>query len=384
LNSRAVDALIEKARAAAAKLLYECDHGRKLHPDVAVRCWQTYIQPILDYGVAIWGVSISSAAAKRLEAVQADFGRDLLGCGPTAATSFVRGELGLISQQARRDEACLRFWYRLRHVDCKRLLFRVFCRRSQDSGRGEAALSWCHGARDVFERYGLQDFFDGRRKLDEDGHVVDWRQLVREAVRTRDLALWREDVADKSTLQLYARITRAPAVAAYLHSPHREAVGVMSRARAGCLPVMQRIAEWARLPPSAARCLMCDGGVVEDVEHMLLECPAMATERARFVSGLRARLAPYMPAPEVECLLQRMDDNDAAITIVLGELPDECMRISITSDRQAHTRRQHAATALATAAMLYATACWRHRVQRCGKLHVTHRREGPLIIHTPP
>jgi hypothetical protein len=48
--------------------------------------------------------------------------------------------------------------------------------------------------------------------------------------------------------------------------------------RAGCLPVMSRVACLSR---RYGKCPLCDSGEVEDVEHILLHCPAHHTTGQR-------------------------------------------------------------------------------------------------------
>ena len=54
---------------------------------------------------------------------------------------------------------------------------------------------------------------------------------------------------------------------------------VMCRCR--CLPVLQRIASERSWDSSWARCMMCDSGEIESIEHLVLRCSAYQRQRER-------------------------------------------------------------------------------------------------------
>ena len=57
-------------------------------------------------------------------------------------------------------------------------------------------------------------------------------------------------------------------------------------ARGGALPLMDRIGRERGWPRASCACLMCATGQVEDIAHVLEDCPAYADEREE----LRARI----------------------------------------------------------------------------------------------
>ena len=61
--------------------------------------------------------------------------------------------------------------------------------------------------------------------------------------------------------------------------------------RMGCLPVVDRV---GREVKEARTCLVCNRSQLEDVKHLLLECPAYAGHRARMVDGVRRMLCPVV------------------------------------------------------------------------------------------
>ena len=58
--------------------------------------------------------------------------------------------------------------------------------------------------------------------------------------------------------------------------------------RAGCLPVMSRVAWELDLSRRHGKCPLCDSGEVEDVEHILLHCPAHQHHRSKMMASAAA------------------------------------------------------------------------------------------------
>jgi len=72
--------------------------ARGLAPEASLKLWRTLIQPILEYGVGVWGVTHWPEA----ERIQLEMGRLILGVPSKTASDVVRGELGLWTMSARR------------------------------------------------------------------------------------------------------------------------------------------------------------------------------------------------------------------------------------------------------------------------------------------
>ena len=61
--------------------------------------------------------------------------------------------------------------------------------------------------------------------------------------------------------------------------------------RVGCLPVLQRVAWENKWDPGWARCMMCDSGRAEDIQHFMLECKAYKRHR----EWMTSRVAAHAP-----------------------------------------------------------------------------------------
>jgi hypothetical protein len=60
--------------------------------------------------------------------------------------------------------------------------------------------------------------------------------------------------------------------------------------RAGCLPVLKRVAREARLPAALGICKLCTSGNIETIEHLVMECTAHSKPRSKMLS-----MVPFGP-----------------------------------------------------------------------------------------
>ena len=70
--------------------------------------------------------------------------------------------------------------------------------------------------------------------------------------------------------------------------------------RAGCLPVLGRVAWELDLSEHHGKCVLCDSGEVEDVEHVLLRCPAHQHHRTKMMDAAGAVYAVAHEGEELE------------------------------------------------------------------------------------
>ena len=57
--------------------------------------------------------------------------------------------------------------------------------------------------------------------------------------------------------------------------------------RAGCLPILKRVAREAKLPASHGTCKMCNSGRIEDIEHFVMDCKAYSQWRSKMLENVK-------------------------------------------------------------------------------------------------
>jgi hypothetical protein len=94
--------------------------------------------------------------------------------------------------------------------------------------------------------------------------------------------------------------------------------------RAGCLPTLKRVVREAELPAAHGTCKMCVSGRIEDIAHLVLECPAYATHRAKMLESAPPGFDGRVQTDKLDVLLgksagtSKTDDRmDAAVKRLL-------------------------------------------------------------------
>ena len=144
-------------------------------------------------------------------------------------------------------------------------------------------------------------------------------------------------------------------------------------------PLMSRLYKVLQLPVQAALCPLCRDGETESVEHFILQCPVLDSERREFLRLLRLAMQPLGgPGSHV---LQHLQAHPAALLdAVLGKQPPVP-----TSDGPGQGSKLHENTC---AQVLWAwdklvknliLVMWRKRKALVGSYTVSNGR----LIHTP-
>ena len=352
----AVDELISRANKTAGRILWQCDYGRSIHARGALRLWRTQVQPILDYGAGLWGIGVSQQQARRLESVFSRFARGLLGTSTGTAAAFLRAEFGVQSQQVRREEFALRWWYHVeKEVDAGRLLSKLFLQRKARfyGGGGHRRGGWFKDFDVVRRRYpSLEDYLSGHTvPKDKD----DWLAIVGKAVKQRDDVLWLEEAQGKSSMKPYLSFKQAPQLESYIGHQHHAAATTLAKLRAGSLelgPVQMRRAQ---LPAALGVCCLCGTGVQESVRHFVLVCPALAAQRDKLVATVCERLRGW--ADEQAHVVRDHFNNRStdAIQLALGCIPKSCVA------GLNHKAVKGVSSVLRSTSLNYVHACWRRR-----------------------
>jgi len=180
-----------------------------------VKLFCSLVRPLLDYACEIWGPEIKAPVWESLEAVQNQFCRATTGTPPSTPAPFLCSELGLPSLSARRDMLQLQYWGRLCALPNTRLVRELMIARLKQvpavppSARSRSGfLSWFWSVRATMSRYELLDCWKGG---DTGGlSCEDWIAEVKHRVVVYELLKRHQQIADLSTLKLYAAVKPKP------------------------------------------------------------------------------------------------------------------------------------------------------------------------------
>jgi hypothetical protein len=305
-----MERVLKRAEWVSRDLSWACRRDRGIRPRSAATLWQAIVRPIIEYASEMWAGDIPKLLVKRAERVQTDFARSILGIeeAQSVPNDFVRAEMGMERLQARWLKLRLGYWRRLHSARPERtlsMLARLRKTHAQWGGKW-AKQNWMQSTRVLLDRVGLTSHWHVPRKsvwMPE----RQWKRLVYEAVeRGEDVARAQRLRGMGASANRYLRVKRwgktQPSRAkfggergrrgALVHESYlddrRETVGRRLKllCRAGCLPVLSRVGREEQWAEPLRRCLLCEQGVVETAEHMVLECSAHAMHREVLFRGV--------------------------------------------------------------------------------------------------
>jgi hypothetical protein len=237
--------------------------------------------------VEVWDAN--QGEGEKLEKVQREAGRRVLGCSSRLSDEVVRGELGWLTARGRRDELRLRYLGRLLRMPVERGVKRFLLVRSQDLEEGlGCGKGWCAQVAGLVEKYGLEQ----ECKAGAGMKAADWNRAVQQAVESKEEELWRESMESKSSLELYRRVKEGLWLEPYVDGgvKARKSAVLRTNLRGGCSELEVQVGKHMGLDRQERLCRVCGGGVVEDEEHFLLNCPALLLPRASMWETIQAQL----------------------------------------------------------------------------------------------
>ena len=309
-------AAIGKAKRRSADLLWVCRADRGMRPRTAITLWQSMVRPLLEYASELWSGQVPDYLVVEAERVQMSFLRSVLGLhgnGSGVADDVVRAETGCERIQDRWLKLKLGYWRRLFAAKPGRLLRVVAEFRHQEcvgsEGTGRGSKGWMPTALRALNKCGLGGYWEDTGLAASEASCI-WKEKVYEAVnecsnRDREARMSTlTSTADYVNLKEWGVNTEE--YSAFTgevdrlcqHVPERylddrvnlKGTRLKMLCRTGALPVMRRIGReldpaW---PPESRVCFACNKGVVEDIHHFLMDCPAYHSKRTILLERVAA------------------------------------------------------------------------------------------------
>ena len=302
-----LDMVTKEAEQASAELLRVLRRDRGMRPRTGITLWKSLIRPKLEYACEVWNGQVSATRVAKAEAVQLRFIRGMLGLldkGSGVSNEVVRAEVGCESLQCRWDKLQLGYWRRIYTSPPDRLLRVVteFRRREWVASGGKGLGG--RGTMQHFNRILLAaklGSFWGQPSAASRLCKTSWKKRVYAAVDQLHDDRRARRMASMSSTAAYSGMkewgvnkeeysfSRGESCKLGHQVPERylddrtnlKGTRLKMLCRLGCLPLMDRVGREAkpRWQPEMAVCLVCNTGAVEDVRHLMMECPAYAARR---------------------------------------------------------------------------------------------------------
>jgi hypothetical protein len=305
----AVERLAEAGRKAVFALNRRCAELGITQVGQRLRLYDALVKPVLTYAAEVWA---GSPHTEKVELVQREFFRSLLGVRRSTSTAIVLSELGRYPLALFCWAQATKFYNRLLDLDANRLLRKAWWGQLDLLESG--AKCWAARLRGwlLEHRAGGGYCFPQRRA---DVRAVD--ETAKQRVRAELAA----DTDSSSTVLRYLSLRGATyGPQAYLGMQHCQLRQSLARFRCGNHTLEVEVRKRGTgIPVQARLCNLCCYGAVEDEQHLLLVCPLYTSIREKFAArlGLSAtcnmRDVMTMPHSEtvarfiVECLNHRTE-----------------------------------------------------------------------------
>ena len=287
-----VKRLCKSARKSCAQAMWMAQQSDGLRPETGKKLYETTVRPIMEYGSEIW--TTNKGAAKELEKVQRAALRRIMGCRPSAKTSLLLNEMGVMPLATRRDMAVLRLFNKLKSFEPQSLIGSVLRERMRTAAKKPNGQGFCARALRLLDKYSLA-YAAG---VDDEWQQSIWSKVVdakvmERAVNTRRAEITLETHRHKERATFYMSLS--PAFSAHLQS---YLLVPPIRSRPAKLQFQLRVgasdlrAHCYGLEKS--NCPLCDAPA-EDTDHFLLRCPAYQDLRSQMIARASARAVKLAP-----------------------------------------------------------------------------------------
>ena len=237
--------------------------------DLYTKLYDACVQPIIDYGAAVWDQKSYSS----ISAVQHRAMRFFLGVNKSTPVAALQGELAWKSPEERQWKCVTRQWCRLRNMDSSRITKRVFTWASRQASR-----NWIRNTKSQFIKLNLNHLADHSQPHNRsvalssvaegmrDLAIIDWRQRL-----NRESAIRGTGSNKLRTYRLFKQdYEREPYLMKIMPWRHRRA---LAQFRCGTAPLRVETGRYEGLALNQRLCYCCETET-EDELHVITKCPA--------------------------------------------------------------------------------------------------------------
>ena len=272
-------AMVAKAAGRALGLLIaKCKAYGGIPFDCYTRLYNALVQPIIDYGAAIWGTKEYSC----INAIQHRAARFYMGVGKYTPNTAVIGDMGWEVASQKQWICVTRLWCRLINMDSSRVNKCVF--KWAWSKASPGVKNWCHKVCMFFRKHSLNYLMDTNITVNvtsvlNDLNVVlselnqmEWYEKLNrtEALRGQGLNKLRtyRQFKDSVKTEDYLKLV--------LNYRHRSS---LAKFRCGVAPIRLETGRYEQLNVPQRICPICTTSEVETEEHVIIRCPAYTVIR---------------------------------------------------------------------------------------------------------
>ena len=226
--------------------------------------WKNVAIPSIFHADGI--LNINKTDIRKLQQIENGVYRKILGAAKYAPLCTLRGEIGASLVETRIMKNRLLYIKSINNRD-NRLIKEIL------NDMKEREFKWIKEARKFAEEVG-----ENLTKMEK--YKTD---LIKKKLREWDTQKWKQEKINKSTLQLYNKWKHNIEEARDYDNGYASVL--LYKARSNTLPLNDR----KRHQKKETKCEMCEAPL-EDLEHFLLDCPALEEERRKHISLQRPQI----------------------------------------------------------------------------------------------
>ena len=325
----AAEERIQKARKSAYMLLGRNFEGiNGLHPATSLNIISRRITPVLTYGFEV--TAMNDTALQKLETYMRTLLKRIQFLPRETATCAVHILLGTMPTEAILDTLVICLYVRVLHLHSSRekeIVARQLALKDMQSA------SWTQKVRAILSKYSLPSPYDLLENTPLKGQ---WSKQVRRAVQCYWYRRLVEEAAEKSTLKYLNSRCYSPGQLHHVWSSvdinHLDIKKAQVKARIlvgrYCLQ-----ADKARYKKEDPVCKICRDAS-EDLEHFLLYCPRLQSNREGYMQKLHAKLWDLVGEAHAEEIISNPGKLIQVIvdsSFILGGNPEATLAVEIVS-----------------------------------------------------
>ena len=258
---RALGLMIAKAKAYGG-LPYDC----------YTKLFNSLVQPIIDYGAAVWGTKEFSC----INAVQNRACRFFMGVGRYTPNAATQGDMGWCCQNQKQWLCVTRQWCRFMNMDQSRINKQIFCWTNQKAGPHNK--NWCSRVHVFYRKLSMHHLLNTNSDFNTDSVIKDMSDVLSEHYEVEWYAKVSQNAArngnGQNKLRTYKLFKKELQCEIYLKSifnyKHRSA---FAKFRCGVAPIRLETGRYEQLNVQDRICPLCNSEV-ESEEHVLTRCQA--------------------------------------------------------------------------------------------------------------
>ena len=290
---KATDALYNKSLRALFSLYSALSiHSDQTNSKLYLKLFDSLIKPILLYGCEIWGTHISQPNNIISKFVN-KFYRILLGVPRHTSTAGVHMELGRFSIDTNVHDAMLKYWIRLISLPPSRLASHCYWSLYNSP---DCSDPWLKSIKNIIFSSGQYHIWANQIDLGALGLKLAQRNMSYLSRNLKDQSIQHltSKIENENKLHYFKYAKDTLSLSNYLNKiNNRETRSLISKLRLGVLPLEIEKGRRTNLTRDQRFCKLCNSNQVENEPHFILECPALESHRAPFISELSANIPVF-------------------------------------------------------------------------------------------